>query len=151
MKASENVKVNVRYHILIYIYIFNSQQRFTENICCELNALYYYIEASLVAQTVKRLPTRRETQVQSTGWGISCRKKWQPTPVSLLGKSHGQRSLVGYSPWGCKRVRHDLVPKQQQVIITLLDSSWLTALSLTQEINSLGQRLCVSCFCNPGK
>ena len=104
MKASENVKVNVRYHILIYIYIFNSQQRFTENICCELNALYYYIEASLVAQTVKRLPTRRETQVQSTGWGISCRKKWQPTPVSLLGKSHGQRSLLGYSPWCCKEL-----------------------------------------------
>ena len=32
--------------------------------------------------------------------------KWQPTPVLLTGKSHGQRSLVGYSPWGCKRVGH---------------------------------------------
>ena len=30
------------------------------------------------------------------------RRKWQPTPVSLPGKSHGQRSLVGCSPWGCK-------------------------------------------------
>ena len=30
------------------------------------------------------------------------RRKWQPTLVPLLGKSHGQRSLVGYSPWGCK-------------------------------------------------
>ena len=28
--------------------------------------------------------------------------KWQPTPVFLPGKSHGQRRLVGYSPWGCK-------------------------------------------------
>ena len=28
--------------------------------------------------------------------------KWQPTPVFLTGKSHGQRSLVGYSPWGRK-------------------------------------------------
>ena len=27
---------------------------------------------------------------------------WQPTPVFLPGKSHGRRSLVGYSPWGCK-------------------------------------------------
>ena len=26
--------------------------------------------------------------------------RWQPTQVFLLGKSHGQRSLVGYSPWG---------------------------------------------------
>ena len=28
------------------------------------------------------------------------RRKWQPTPVLLTGKSHGRRSLVGYSPWG---------------------------------------------------
>ena len=27
--------------------------------------------------------------------------KWHPTPVLLPGKSHGQRSLVGCSPWGC--------------------------------------------------
>ena len=30
----------------------------------------------------------------------SWKRKWQPIPVILLGKSHGQRSLVGYSPWG---------------------------------------------------
>ena len=30
------------------------------------------------------------------------RRKWQPTPVFLPGKSHGQRSLVGYCPWGRK-------------------------------------------------
>ena len=28
--------------------------------------------------------------------------KWQPTPVFFPGKSHGQRNLAGYSPWGCK-------------------------------------------------
>ena len=33
---------------------------------------------------------------------IPCRRKWQPTPVLLPGKFHGWRSLVGYSPWGCK-------------------------------------------------
>ena len=33
---------------------------------------------------------------------IPWRRKWQPTPVFLHGKFHGQRSLVGYSPWGCK-------------------------------------------------
>ena len=37
---------------------------------------------------------------------------WLPTPVFLPGEFHGQRSLVGYSPWGCKRVRHNLVTKQ---------------------------------------
>ena len=30
------------------------------------------------------------------------RRKWQPTPVFLPGKSHGQRSLIGHSPWGRK-------------------------------------------------
>ena len=33
---------------------------------------------------------------------IPWRRKWQPTPVFLPGKSHGWRSLVGYSPWGRK-------------------------------------------------
>ena len=33
---------------------------------------------------------------------IPWRRKWQPTPVLLPGKSHGQRSMVGYSPWGHK-------------------------------------------------
>ena len=28
------------------------------------------------------------------------KRQWHPTPVLLPGKSHGQRSLVGYSPWG---------------------------------------------------
>ena len=35
-------------------------------------------------------------QVQEVGW----RRQWQPTPVLLPGKSHGQSSLVGCSPWG---------------------------------------------------
>jgi len=32
------------------------------------------------------------------------RRKWQHTPVFLPGKSHEQRSLVGYSPWGHKEL-----------------------------------------------
>ena len=33
---------------------------------------------------------------------ISRRRAWQPTPVFLPEESHGQRSLTGHSPWGCK-------------------------------------------------
>ena len=40
------------------------------------------------------------------------KRQWQPTPIFLPRKSHGQRSLVGYSPCGLKGVRHDLVTKQ---------------------------------------
>ena len=32
----------------------------------------------------------------------SRKRQWQPTPVFLPGKSHGQRSLVGSSTWGCE-------------------------------------------------
>jgi len=33
---------------------------------------------------------------------IPWKRKWQPTPLFLPGESHGQRTLVGYSPWGFK-------------------------------------------------
>ena len=38
---------------------------------------------------------------------IPWKGKWPPTPVFLPRKSHRQRSLQGYSPRGCKRVRQD--------------------------------------------
>ena len=34
-------------------------------------------------------------------------RKWQPNPVFLPGKFHGQRGLAGYSPWGSQKVGHD--------------------------------------------
>ena len=37
------------------------------------------------------------------GPSLSWRRKWQPTPVFLPEKSHGQKSLVGYSPWGSQK------------------------------------------------
>ena len=44
----------------------------------------------------------QETWVQSLGWEDPRRREWQPTLVFLPGESHGQRSLVGYSPWVTK-------------------------------------------------
>jgi len=40
---------------------------------------------------------------------IPWRRAWQPTPVFLPGESYGQRSLAGYSPWGCREVRVSLM------------------------------------------
>ena len=42
------------------------------------------------------------------------RRNWQRTPVFFPGTSHGQKSLMGYSPWGCKKVGHDLASKNKQ-------------------------------------
>ena len=52
----------------------------------------------LVAQLVQNLPVMQEPWVGKTPW----RRERHPTPVFLSEKSHGQRSLVGYSPWGQK-------------------------------------------------
>ena len=56
----------------------------------------------LVAQSVKSLPAMQETQVQSLGWKDPLEKEMATHSVFLPGKSHGQRNLVGYSPWGGK-------------------------------------------------
>ena len=71
--------------------------------------------ASLVAQMVKDPPACQRRRCEFDPWvgKIPWRRKWQPAPVSLPGKSHGQRSLVGDRPWGHKRVRHNLATKQQ--------------------------------------
>ena len=51
---------------------------------------------------VKNPPAVQETRVRSLGWEDPWRRKWQSSPVLLPGKSQGQRSLVGYSPWVAK-------------------------------------------------
>ena len=45
---------------------------------------------------------RRWRRQEFNPWKIPWRRKWQPAPKFLLGKFHRQRSLEGYSPWGCK-------------------------------------------------
>ena len=56
---------------------------------------------------VKKLPAKAGDIFDPWVRKIPWRRKWQPTPEFLLGEFHGQRSLAGYSPRGCKRVRHD--------------------------------------------
>ena len=57
----------------------------------------------------KNSPGMQETACNAGDMGLNPgsgrfpqRRKWHPTPVLLPGKSHGRRSVVGYSPWGCK-------------------------------------------------
>ena len=66
---------------------------------------------------VKNPPAKQETWVQSLGWEDSPpsprRRKWQPTPVFLPGKSYGQRNLAG----------HDLAT--EQLVNSHLDAKWI--------------------------
>ena len=49
--------------------------------------------------TCQCMRCRFDTLVRKTSW----RRQWQPPPAFLPGKSHGQGTLVGYTPWGHKR------------------------------------------------
>ena len=75
-------------------------------ICCYFLPLWGTY--SLVPQTVKNLPAMQVIRVWSLGWGsLPLRREWQPTLVFLPGKSHGQKSLVGYRPWGRRTLLSD--------------------------------------------
>ena len=66
--------------------------------------MYDLRTASLVAQMVKNLPAMQETKVQPMGQEDPLRREWLPTPIFLPEDFPGQRSLVGYSPRGCKEL-----------------------------------------------
>ena len=62
----------------------------------------------------------QETQVWSLGLEDPLGRKWHPIPVILPGKSHGQRSLVGYSPWG----RNEKDTPEWLITHTCHDQDW---------------------------
>ena len=78
-----NITLLVNKEVFLYLWVLNT-------------------EASLVTHVVKSLPAIiLGTWVRYLDWEDAWRRKWQPTPVILPGKSHRWRSLVSYSPWGC--------------------------------------------------
>ena len=77
--------------------------------------------ASQVALVVKN-PSANAGGVREAGSipgsGRSLERTWQPTPIFLSGESHGQRSLVGYSPQGCKKL--DTTEVTQHIYMQLI-------------------------------
>ena len=79
---------------------------------CSLHSIYRYLMlTSDISGGLSRWLRGEESTCQCKGGGfnpwvrkIPWRRKWQFTPVLLPGKSHGQRSLVGCSPWGHKEL-----------------------------------------------
>ena len=55
-------------------------------------------------------------------WKIPQKRRWQPTPLFLLGKSHGWKNLGGYRPpcgLGLQRVRHDWATKHTHTMVVV--------------------------------
>ena len=91
-------------NIYIYIYIYYT---------------YAYIHihihgASLVAPWYRICLQCKRPGFNPCVGKISWRRAWQPTLVLLTGEFHGQRSLVGYSPWGHTQLDTSEGTKQQQ-------------------------------------
>ena len=80
---------------------------------------------------VGNLPAMWETRVQSLGWEDPLKKGMQPTPAFFPGEFHGQRSLVGYSPWG----RKELDTIEGLTLPIFLYSKKTTQLFFTQKKN----------------
>ena len=68
----------------------------------ELMVTHLPVIYSLVAQTVSVCLQCGRPSFDPQVGKIPWRRKWQPTPILLLRKFHGWRSLVGCSPWGRK-------------------------------------------------
>ena len=90
--------------------------------------------------------------VYNTTWHLEIRKfrlrsrrrQWHPTPVLLPGKSHGRRTLVGFSPWGRKEFRHDWATSLSLLIFMHWRRKWKpTPVFLPGE--SQGRRSLVGC------
>ena len=71
-------------------------------VCVDINS--YMFRASLVAQTRKNLPAVQKTQVRSLGWENPLEEGMATHSSILPGEFHGQRSLMGHSPGGCKEL-----------------------------------------------
>ena len=63
-------------------------------------ASYLGYWVSQVMLVVKTLPVNAGDRFDPRVGNIHWRRAWQPAPVFLSGEIYGQRSLVGYSPWG---------------------------------------------------
>ena len=102
-----------RYHWDMFHSVTQSFPWFALRACegLEEEYAYYYLNKCIAVCLLPRWRSGEESTCQCrrhsrhgfNPWvgKIPWRGKWQATPVFLPGKSHGQRSLMGYSPWGC--------------------------------------------------
>ena len=98
--------------ISIYIYTHTRVYMNTQKYICRY--IIYMVKPGFPGGSVVENPPANAGDVGSIpGQEDLLEKEMQPTPVFLPGKSHGQRSLAGYSRWGHKRVRHHLATKQR--------------------------------------
>ena len=100
------MRTNFRAHWIIYVNLSSGQYMVKSMSNCNhlLDAHYVWGRVGNTSGKEPDCQSRRCERPEFDPWvrKIPWRRKWQPTPVFLPGESRGQRSLAGYSPYGCK-------------------------------------------------
>ena len=105
LKIDLSTETFTQYSVMTYMGIESEKRvtiRITDSPCYIEETNNIVSEASLVAQVIKNLPAMQETGFDPWVGKITWRREWLPTPVFFPGNFHGQRSLVGYSPWAAQ-------------------------------------------------
>ena len=133
------VVVSITWHFLSISWFFPGSIK-DAFYCIDRHSAFWYnyylmstnsvLGISVVAQWYGIRLSVMEMWVQSLGREDLWRRKWQPTLVFLPRKCHEQ-SLVGYSLWGCKRVRHNLASKYQQQLYIRQYSKYMICLNIS--------------------
>ena len=123
---------------------------------CDLPPVYSWRGASWAqlagGATAKNLPAylcrrRKRGGFSPWVWKMPRRRERQLTPVSLPGESHGQRSLAGYSPCGCKRQTHLAhTHRHTHTVLDMLFFNW-SIIALQRHISSCCTKEWISCMC----
>ena len=91
---------------MVCIFPVSVEARGLEFLMCGIRLILVFIQAFPGDASGKELTCQyrrcKRCRFNPSVGKIPWRKKWQPTPVLLPGESHGQRSLMGYGPWGRK-------------------------------------------------
>ena len=107
------IRSNLRAHILcLHGWIYAEPPLYSESSChhqvtsvWDSTSPTARVVTSFALSPINELMLQKEVihlvvAAQSLGWKTPWRRAWQPTPGFLPGESHGQRGLVGFSPWG---------------------------------------------------
>ena len=127
IKLPLSLKRVPRTHTPVAIYS-NYKRTASKFVVCSGNSVVgLTLLTSLVAQMVKNPPAIQKTQVQSLCWEGPLEKK-MATHTSILepGEVYGQRSLAGYTPWGCKELdtTERLTLRLGVMLLDVLNISW---------------------------
>ena len=99
MQTQFTIFACISIYLYIYTYIFFFSQLF-ESVPSDSNKCPHYLFEHYWSKSCFTVELIKLCIFYASSW----RRKWQPTPVFLPEKSHGWSSLVGYSPWGRKKL-----------------------------------------------